>query len=260
MKTEIVTYHNDFNKVTLPAFSAQEQNILMGILNKLKDLGSDKLITMYPKDLKAFVNSEYSNKDFANLVHTLENNFFKADFTIIKEYPEKNIISKERTHLFRKFTTNINKETGSLVSLELLVEEEFAYILNKLVTNFTSFELEEFLALKSKYSKTLYRILKQYKNTGKCLIYTKDWKNFCEIMNIPEKFSMSRIDIKILNPAIIELSPIFKGLRCEKIKEKGSRGRGGTVIGIEFYFDPQTTKNIKNINGENNNETNNTTN
>lgn len=242
MKTEIVTYHNDFNKVTLPAFSAQEQNILMGILNQLKDLGTDTLVTLYPKDLKKFVNSEYSNKEFANLIYDLENHFFKADFTIIKEYPDEDIISRERTHLFRKFTTNIDKKTGNLINLTILVEEEFAYMLNHLVTNFTSFELQEFLALKSKYSKTLYRILKQFKTTGKCVIYSKEWKTFSEVMNIPEKFSMSRIDIKILNPAIIELSPIFKGLHFEKIKEKGSRGRGGTVVGIEFYFDPQPQK------------------
>lgn len=253
MKTEIVTYHNDLNKIALPTFSAQEQNILMGVLHKMKNLGSNKIITMYPNELKQFLNNNCTNEVLANLLQTLEKDFFKADFTIIREYPEKNMISRERTHLFRKFTTNINKETGSLINLELLVEEEFAYILNNLVNNFTSFELSEFIALKSKYSKTLYRILKQFKTTGKCLTFSTKWQKFCETMNIPEKLSMSYIDIKVLNPALVELSPIFKGLYCEKIKDPKSRGRGGKVIGIEFYFDPQP---LQKIQKEDNNETN----
>ncbi|EAI7238623.1 replication initiation protein, partial [Campylobacter upsaliensis] len=34
--SEIVKYHNDFNKIKLPSFTEQEQNLLYGILLKIK--------------------------------------------------------------------------------------------------------------------------------------------------------------------------------------------------------------------------------
>lgn len=260
MKTEIVTYHNDFHKVIFPKFSAQEQNLLMGILSKIRDLGSTNTIILYPKDLKKYCTKEYNNKDFTKIINDLGDNFFNANFKIINKIPEKNLSETDRIHLFRRFRTLQNDITGHMVHLEILVEEEFAYLLNKLISNFTSFELSEFLTLKSKYSKSLYRLLKQFKQTGKCNIYTKEWNKFCEFMGIENSSNMSYIDNRVLNPVIVELSPIFKGLHFKKIKDKSKGGRGGTVVGIEFYFDPQETKNIKNTNGENNNETNDTTN
>ena len=103
------------------------------------------------------------------------------------------------------------------------------------------------MSLSGKYTKTLYRLLKQFRNTGLLKI---DWSEFCKIMNIPESYKQADIDKRILNPAIKELSAeqnlftnekktIFKNLTYKKIKDPKGRGRGGKVIGIEFYFTPE---------------------
>lgn len=125
------------------------------------------------------------------------------------------------------------------------VNPQFEYILNQLTANFTAFELSEFIALSGKYTKTLYRLLKQYRTTGKAYF---EWEEFCRIMDIPEKFAMCDIDKRILKPAIKELSKErnlfdqvrvpFKNLAYEKEKAKG-RGRGGKVSGITFTFKPE---------------------
>ena len=57
------------------------------------------------------------------------------------------------------------------------------FLLNQLTSNFTRFELKEFVTLKSSYSKEFYRRMKQFKNTGfwKCSI-----EEFRYLLDIPE--------------------------------------------------------------------------
>ncbi|MBX1102273.1 replication initiation protein, partial [Campylobacter jejuni] len=111
---------------------------------------------------------------------------------------------------------------------------------------FTAFELAEFAELSGKYTKTLYRLLKQFRTTGKAYF---EWEEFCRIMKIPENYRQIDIDQRILKPAIKELSKErnlfdqirvpFKNLAYEKEKTAG-RGRGGKVSGITFTFKPES--------------------
>ncbi|MBX2655343.1 replication initiation protein, partial [Campylobacter jejuni] len=106
--------------------------------------------------------------------------------------------------------------------------------------------LAEFAELSGKYTKTLYRLLKQFRTTGKAYF---EWEEFCRIMKIPENYRQIDIDQRILKPAIKELSKErnlfdqirvpFKNLAYEKEKTAG-RGRGGKVSGITFTFKPES--------------------
>ncbi len=53
------------------------------------------------------------------------------------------------------------------------------------MNDFTRFELAEFVELEGKYTKTLYRLLKQYRQKGLMMM---DWQKFKEIMDIPKAF------------------------------------------------------------------------
>ena len=110
---------------------------------------------------------------------------------------------------------------------------------------FTKFDLNEFCSIQNKYTKTLFRLLKQYENVNenpvnglKNIVMEK--KEFLEFMNCPEKYmnNMSMyIDKKILIPAINELnecSQSFKNVSFQKIKE------GGAIKKFEISF--QTIK------------------
>lgn len=258
---EIIKYHNDFNKIKLPSFTELEQNLLFRIISKVKE-SKDEYIFIETKEIRKWVQKkDLSNYELYQKLKKLRNNFFKADFTIIRKtpIPEKNLVREEEitTNLFKIFWISairmldesdyVTKENFSeLEGITLQVNTEFAYLINELTANFTAFELEEFIALSGKYTKTLYRLLKQYRNTG----YLKmEWDEFVRVMDIPEKLKQCDIDKDILKPTIEELTKKrnlldqvrvpFENLTFTKIKGKG-RGRGGKVIGIEFSFKKQT--------------------
>ncbi|MBF7068201.1 MULTISPECIES: replication initiation protein [Campylobacter] len=251
---DIVKYHNDFNKIKLPSFNEIEQDLLCGLMVRLKE--EKNKVTFYPSDLRSILKSDYTNESLLEFSLSLREKFFKADFTII----EKAIIDKEEVtayrtiNLFTEFAIYVTNDKKELKSIEIQVNPRFEYILNQLTANFTSFELAEFIALSGKYTKTLYRLLKQYRTTGKAYF---EWEEFCRIMDIPQDYEHRNINQRILNPAVKELSKErtlfdqvrtpFKNLAFEK-KKISARGRGGKVVGIEFTFKPETMSIQKNEN------------
>lgn len=247
---EIVKYHNDFNKIQLPSFTEQEQNLLCGIISKIRENPINQSIKLTPQELIKFSTENLTNKALGDMLFILRNKFFKADFMILIEDKERDFIGKEIINLFESFKLWYDKkdtEFKHLLEIELKVNPRFEYIVNEVTKNFTGFKLEEFIALSGKYTKTLYRVLKQYRTTGKAHF---EWEEFKRIMDIPEDYEIHNIDKWILKPALKELTKErnlfdqirvpFKNLAYEKEKQKGTRGRGGKVIGITFTFKPES--------------------
>lgn len=254
--SEIVKYDNNFNKLKIPNFNEQEQNLLFGIFAKMKDYQGQEL-EFYPNDLRNFLNSDYNNNQLYTFCFELFDKFFSANIRILIKNPETNTNKQKIINFFstmeleydnvaipKNESINIEK-AGIFKKLTLKVNPDFEHILYELTGNFTAFELSEFVSLSGKYTKTLYRLLKQFRTTGKA--YFK-WDEFCNIMDIPEKLAMCDIDKRILKPAIKELTKEgnlfdqvrvpFKNLAYEKEKTAG-RGRGGKVSGISFTFKPE---------------------
>lgn len=249
--SDIVKYHNDFNKIKLPNFNELEQNLLCAIFVKIKNKGHEEPVKFPVNDLKKIATSnkyKLNNEEFKEIMVSLFYKFFKADFKmLIKD--DRNRTGEAIINLFQKFVfwyPHEDKEQKLLDEIEIQVNPEFSYIINELEKNFTGFKLEEFIALSGKYTKTLYRLLKQYRTTGKAYF---EWEEFCRIMDISENKTTGDIDKFILKPALKELTKErnlfdqirvpFKNLAYEKEKQKGTRGRGGKVIGITFTFKPE---------------------
>lgn len=255
--SEIVKYDNNFNKLRIPNFNEQEQNLLFGIFAKMKDYQGQEL-EFYPNDLRNLLNSDYNNNQLYTFCFELFDKFFSANVRILIKNPETNTNKQKIINFFstmeldyddviilKNESINIEK-SGIFKKLTLKVNPDFEHILYELTGNFTAFELSEFIALSGKYTKTLYRLLKQFRTTGKAYF---EWEEFCRVMDIPEKLAMCDIDKRILKPAIKELSKErnlfdqvrvpFKNLAYEKEKAKGTRGRGGKVSGITFTFKPE---------------------
>lgn len=125
-------------------------------------------------------------------------------------------------------TFAINKQT-----LTVSVNERFRFILNELVKNFTRFDLQEFVTLESKYSKSLYRLLKQYRTTGK---YETEVNDFRLKMDCPESYNNKHFMQNIINPALKNLQGYFQNLQCEP---KYAHKRGNPVLGYIFTFTPE---------------------
>lgn len=246
---EIVRYHNDFNKVTLPSFTELEQNLLFKILELIKDKTANQTnITLYLQDFRQIATKNLTNKELAEIIRTFKVKFFSANFTILLE--QGNLIGEATIHFFNKFIVWRDKDTvaktnevwDAFEKIEIEVNKHFDYLINSVLKNFTSFEFNEFLLISGKYAKTLYRLLKQYRFVGRLEF---KWEQFKELLDIPKNYKMCDIDKFILKPAIKELTrertlfdqrrAPFIGLNYIKIKGIG-RGRGGKIVGIKFLW------------------------
>lgn len=250
---EIVEYHNDFYKLSLGNFSELEQNLLMGVLVNCRNQG-DKIIKMCYDDVLHYVDKRknITKKELLDIIINLRTNFFKLDFKVIKK--QGNLKCEAYYNLFSKFEIYINeienlekqKLEQQFSHLILKVNDDFAYIINQLTKHFTQFELDEFLYLRGKYSKSLYRLLKGVRKTG---YYIKKWNDFKEQMGIPLSMRNATIEKQILKPCVEKLSQTmkthlfdaripFENLEYKLKKESSKRGKP-QVTHIEFYFKPQ---------------------
>src|SRR6056297_1866961 len=203
----LVVYKNEMNTVPLRDFNSKEMDLFFSICSKMRDKGAEKVSFTFNqlKDL-----SDYKMTATSHFTKDLESTFgklLKLDYEI--------------------------KEDEEVV--EVQTSKRLEYILNKIINNFTKFELEEFTELQSSYSKTAYRLLKQYRRSGYLVLQIDEFKR---LFDVPESYKMGNIDQRILNRIEDELPKYFKNLKIKKIRGKGKRKR--YIEHIEFKFDPET--------------------
>ena len=224
---EIVKYNNQMNDVNFKDFTPIELDLLMTICSKMKEQGLT-IIEFSFEQLKRISNYDpkQSNKKF---IKDLEKTYDKLIQLNFKIGDDRNFT---KFVLFNEYTVK-----GDEGTVTIGVNPKFYFVLNELTSNFTRFELKEFIDLKSKYSKECYRRLKQFRKTG---LWTVEIEEFRRILDIPKNYRMSEINKNILKYLEIELKPLFKNLQIEKIKKKGAySGRGNKVTHIVFTFEKE---------------------
>ena len=237
MSNLAVKYDNKMNLLAFKDLEKIEANLFFSIVARLKEKETES-VTLNFSEITEFLDKNLTTKELAKI---LDRGVGKIVQTAIRWRIETETERKTIYFtLFNEFEINdINK------TLKASISPKFLYILNNFNDGkFTMFELAEFSSLSSKYTQTLYRLLKQFRTTG---YLTIKWADFVEIMDIPKSYPMGMIDKQILNPAIAELTqeadifnqnnPIFKKLTYKKIR---GTGRGRPVEKIEFYFMPET--------------------
>lgn len=220
---EIVKYHNDMNAVNFHGFNAVELDLLLSICAKIRDEGTKTIVYSF-EDLREL--SRYTATATNSFVKDLRSTYRKLihlTFCIGTDREFTEFV------LFTKYRVSAENQ-----EVTISVNEEFSYVLNELTANFTRFELNEFVNLQSKYAKNLYRLLKQYRSTGK-VYFTLD--EFRAKLDVPKSYQMTNIDQKVLTPIKDELTPLFSDFKIEKVKNL--RKRGKPVTNINFYFSPQ---------------------
>lgn len=252
MSDKIVVYSNDLNQISLGSLKEQAQNLFFSLLVKLKDKGHEPVL-FTSAEISKMLATHYTQKQIVDFIDDLKNHFFKLDFRTEKRL-SNGFIEEDNINLFKYMRIRYNENRTAIEELEIEVNERFEYMLNQLKANFTAFELANFLVLNSKYSKTLFRLLKQYRTQG---WWQVEIEEFRRLMSAP-KYRFAEVDRCILKPCIKELSwdngqpdmltdyrgaerPCFKNLSVEKIKGKG-RGRGGAVVALKFTWEPELVK------------------
>lgn len=223
MSNEVVKYHNDLNTVVMRTWTAEEMNFFFTILTKAKEQGLKKLV-FDTDELKSLASPSRKYRWEETITTAVKK---IGQLTYFEQTERKFRVMT----LFEIFEVDLERRT-----IEVKVSANFDYILNKLETHFTRYELEEFTSIRSTYAKTMYRILKQWRTLGKKEFAIEDLKR---ILDMPTSYKSSEIDRAVIKPIIQQLSPYFEDLKVKKIK---SNKRGNPVLGYEFTWNAEKSE------------------
>lgn len=228
MANEVVKYHNDLNTVNMRGWTKEEMNFMFAVLSKAKEKGTD-LIEFDKEQLTEL--AQYSIRNNMRLHDVLKN---LVDHVTEMKYIEETTHSYEVMNLFQRFKVQWNEDYTEMHAT-IRVSSDFEYILNQLNANFTKFELDEFIKLRSTYAKQMYRLLKQWRTKGYREYSVKDLRY---LLAIPDCYKSSDIDKRVLKPIQKELSSVFQELKVKPIKK---RTKGSPIIAYAFKWIPEKT-------------------
>ena len=240
MKKEIVKYENRLNDYSLSGFNAVDLNLFMLICSKVKDSQSELLSFPFVELKKAVGQTRKTDKEFlkhlnqmAAKVKRINGNYKKDD----SQFFEFNLFSD-----FYGTTVEVTAENektaeaysiyGPVLENTLLVSvnPRYAFLLNEM-ESYTKFDLCDFVKLESKYSKNLFRLLRQFRRTGK---YKVAAERFRELMGCPKSYPNKEFMRICVNPAVKELSQgYFDNLTVKPIR---AAKRGAPIVAYEFTF------------------------
>ena len=104
--------------------------------------------------------------------------------------------------------------------------------------NFTALEMKEIMSLKSIYSIICYRMLRQWRSTGRWAV---SYEAFLRITGTTgTAYTQTNINKRVLAPVMKELSPLFEGLTLTRIRDEKKKGR--PLKALLFTFTPKKKK------------------
>lgn len=179
---DIVKYRNEFNLTSLNVLNKIEMDILFTICSKItKNKSMSAEMSFEELKEKAFLTEKrYVWESAIKKFSSLADKILSIKFVITKEQ------SFDMMTLFNRFTAD-EKEQKMIVELNPC----FAHYLFDIPEEigFSRFELEQFIFLKSKYSKTLFRHLLQ-NFTGKWIVEIKKLK---KILDFPKSYTAGKV-------------------------------------------------------------------
>jgi len=225
MANEIVKYHHELNTIPLRKFSPVEMNLFFSIVSRMREKGEESVRFSFDqlKDL-----SDYKATANKRFVDDLKSTYEKILSLRFGRRSESGL-TVEMFVMFTRFKINGDADEPYV---EIQIFEDALPLLNGL-DEWVRYSLQQFNELQSSYSKTMFRLLKQFRTTG-YTYFTKE--DFNELLDIPKSYRESDLNKKVLKPIKEELTPLFRGL---VIKKKYGKGRGKPVVGYQFSFKPE---------------------
>ncbi|MFW3654624.1 replication initiation protein [Vagococcus fluvialis] len=222
MANEIVKHHSELNTIPLRSFTAVEMNLFFSIVSRMRDKNNQVVRFTFPQ-LKELSNYKATaNKNFLNDLRSTYTKLIRLNFG----RTSKSGLRFEAFVMFTDFDINGDAEEPYV---DIKLHEKALPLLNEL-DSWVRYSLQQFNQLQSSYSKTMFRLLKQFRTTGYAY-FTKE--DLHELLDIPKSYNQGTIDQRVFSPIRKELTPLFRGLT---IKKKYGKGRGKPVIGYQFSF------------------------
>ena len=239
---EVVKYSNELHELKFNSMNEAQQNVFFTLLQQFRKASGDTLELDFNKLFELAQISQGTNyrKEILDKIGKLQEFKFRYQINELGDLRQDVIFPSIETDSKNKV-------------LRIRVSQGFKerYI-NSPLKGWTRYELAEFVNLSGTYTKTIYRYLKQYRQTGRWRIRYDDFK---ELLGIPESYRATNIDQQILKPALKELSAernLFDMRRTpfEKlvvIKHK----KGREIEALEFCFIPQPVSELEKDEKEN---------
>lgn len=217
-RNEIVKYQNRLNQISLRRFNATDMNVFFAVVSRVRDKHTNQVVLDYSYLKKL---SKYNKHD---------------DFTTyLKKFTRKlqslSVESDDGTTyrsfiVFTEFEANRKTQT-----LSVSVNPKFTSLFNELNKEFTRFSLNQYTTFSSTYSKTAFRLIKQFRTLGKRKFSLDDFRR---LLDIPVSYRISDIDRRVIKMIKEELSPVIPGLEISKLRVNGKRGK--KVVGYQFTW------------------------
>lgn len=233
-----LVFKNKMNSILFPInFTARDYDIFFTVCWYAKQQG-------YAEN-KGFIEMPYSE-----IARFFDKNINKTRFNDeVKSFADK-VIGKDGAAIYRTLELTNDDEILSLGvfftdikvfrNLQTLKFKMNPIALDILfgVLNFMKINLYDFVSIKGKFAKTLYRLLLQYENIKsdqngfKCVKFNRN--DFENLMAVPYKYASTDIDSRVLESCIDELDKnYFKKLTFEK---EYSNKNNKKIIGYSFKF------------------------
>ncbi|MGX4764221.1 replication initiation protein [Holzapfeliella sp. JNUCC 72] len=224
-KNEITKYDNELNAIPLAHLTGAEMNIFFSIITKMRDKGIKKVKFNF-SELKEL--SDYTDHNRVRFVDSIRKLYSKM-LTLNFSATSKQGMIEKHFILFSEFEIN---QYADEPYVEIQIYDKAIPLLNDLDT-WVRYSLHEFNSIRSTYAKTLFRLLKQYRVTGKMILTTE---KFLELLAVPKSYKQAHISDRILKPSLEELKPYFENL---KITKQHAKKRGNPVQSYTFTFTPE---------------------
>lgn len=225
MSNEIVKYGTELNTIPLRKFTPTEMNLFFSIISRMRDKDNE-VVRFSFEQLKEL--SDYKATATNRFIDDIQNTYEKL-MTLRFGFRSKSGLNRDMFVMFTSF--NIRGEAEEPY-VDVQIHERALPLLNDL-ESWVRYSLTEFRELNSSYSKTMFRLLKQFRTTGYAEFSKED---FNQLLDIPKSYRQSNIDQNVLKLIKKDLTPIFKGLTIQK---KYSKKRGNPVTGYRFTFAPE---------------------
>lgn len=205
-------------------FTSKELDFFLVLCVKLHECNSDK-VALDLHELRSF--SQYKRNGLKTFCNFIVNINQKLQLIGSKAVSGDRTVQKI---IFYYFDTDYQND-----KLTVAVNPEFTLLFRNYTYGDCSEKfIKDFLALRSKYSKNLYRILNQYKKSGVWQVSVDELRNS---LGIPSSCTLSNIFPKFITPSIKEIASVsnYKDLSCTTLKKSDSTHR---TVGYRFTFTP----------------------
>lgn len=238
---ELVIFENEMNKLQLGNLSKTSMNIFMALCFKMKKQGNKNIVMKFSevKELSEYRHNGDEKKNFITDLDRMTDQLLAVNSKIIERKPN----GKRKIFKFDLFPTFIIDEEAQ--TLEVGVNPDFQWLLNEF-EHYTSLDLEEIVAFKSKYSKNLYRLLRQWRSVGKLVVGEGGQEplieDFRKKVGVKDSYSTKEMLRSCIDVAVKEINASECSIKNLKYEKKYANRRGKPLSQIIFTWQKEASR------------------